>query len=399
MKVLFINTVCGRSSTGRIIRDIDCLLRENGDESLCLYGRYTAPDDMQSVKIETDCGNRLHALCSRLFDRQGFASKKATKKAIKAIEKYKPDVIHLHNLHGYYLNLPILFGYLNKADIPIVWTMHDCWNYTGHCVYYDFVGCDKWMTECHHCPKKSTYPSSLFIDSSRRNFRDKKRSFTSVKNMTVVTVSDWLKGEVEKSFLAKYPIKRIYNGIDRSVFKPTFGDVKKKLGIEGKYMILGVADRWSERTGLDYFFRLSKELKSDEAMVMIGFKKEEMKNIPENIIAMERTDSVEQLVELYSAADIVLNPSYEQTFGLVTAEAMACGTPVIVLDATASPELVDSTCGRVVAKGDYEGLKKAISDLKEHPLNSSDCVARTELFDKRKRYLEYINLYHQVSGV
>lgn len=398
MKVLFINTVCGRGSTGRIIRDIDCLLQENGDESLTLYGRYDAPEDMNSLRVETDLGNRLHVLWTRLFDRQGFASRRATKKMVSAIEDYTPDVIHLHNLHGYYVNLPILFNYLAKRDIPVVWTFHDCWNYTGHCVYSDFIGCEKWQTGCNNCPKKKTYPQSFFLDSSKRNYLDKKKLFTSLKNLTIVTVSDWLKGEVENSFMGKYPIKRIYNGINRDVFKPSPSNIREKYGIGDKFFMLGVADSWSERTGDDYFYRLSEEIKPDEAIVMIGFKKDELENVPKNIIALERTDSVEELAQLYSAADVVLNPSYEQTFGLVTAEAMCCGTPVIVLDATASPELVDDSCGIVVPKGDYEAFKQAIRKIKANPLNPEDCVKRTDLFDKTINYKAYVELYHKLAN-
>ncbi len=397
MKVLFVNTVCGRSSTGRIIHDIDCLLKENGDSSLCLYGRYTAPEYMNSLKIENDFGNKLHVLYTRIFDRQGFASKKATKKLIKAIDEYSPDVIHLHNLHGYYLNLPILFNYLAKANIPVVWTIHDCWPYTGHCVYSDFIGCEKWKTECFDCPKKKAYPKSYLFDNSKKNFNDKKNLFTSVQNMTIVTVSNWLKGEVEKSFMNKYPIVKIYNGIDRNIFKPTESNIKEKLGIKDKFMMLGVADKWSDRTGLDYFTRLAGEISADEAIVMIGFKKEQIKELPKNIIAMERTDNIEELVKLYSAANVVLNPSYEQTFGLVTAEAMACGTPVIVINATASPELVDESCGIVVEKGDYDRFKKAIYKLKTNPLKAEDCVKRSELFDKRINYSQYLDLYYDIS--
>lgn len=396
MKVLFINTVCGRGSTGRIIRDIDGLLHENGDESLTLYGRYDAPDDMNAIRVETDFGNKIHVLWTRLFDRQGFASKKATKKMISAIEDYKPDVIHLHNLHGYYLNLPILFKYLAQKDIPVVWTFHDCWPYTGHCMYSDFIGCEKWKTQCYSCPKKNIYPQSWLFDSSKKNYSDKKELFTALKNLTIVTVSDWLKGEAEKSFMGKYPIKRIYNGIDRTVFKPTLSNIREKYGIGNKFLMLGVSDKWSERTGDNYFYQLAEELKPDEAIVMIGFQKDQLQDIPKNIIALERTDSVEELAQLYSAADVVLNPSYEQTFGLVTAEAMCCGTPVIVLDATASPELVDDSCGIVVPKGDYEGLKQAIAKIKENPLRSEDCVERTDLFDKNTNYNMYVELYHQL---
>ena len=396
MKVLFINTVCGRSSTGRILYDIDCLLRENGDESLTLYGRYDAPENMNALRTETDLGNKLHGLHARLFDRQGFASKKATKKMIAAIKKYQPDIIHLHNLHGYYLNLPMLFTYLAKTDIPVVWTLHDCWPYTGHCVHYDAVGCEKWKTQCHHCPQKGVYPQSLFLDSSKRNHKEKNALFTAVKNLTVVTVSDWLKGEAEKSFLGKYPVKRIYNGIDRTVFKPTDSRIREKLGVGDKYIILGVSDGWSKRKGLSYFLQLAKELKPDEVIVMVGFKKEEIEQLPPGIIGLERTDSVQELVELYSAADVLINPSFEETFGLVTAEALACGTPAIVFNATACPELVDETCGRVVPKGDYDALKQAIADIRAAELTQNACVKRAALFDKQTNYRQYVNLYHSI---
>lgn len=349
------------------------------------------------MRVETDFGNKIHVLHTRLFDRQGFASGRATKKLISAIEDYKPDVIHLHNLHGYYLNLPMLFTYLAKSAVPVVWTLHDCWAYTGHCVYSDFIGCEKWKTACFACPKKNTYPQSWLLDSSRRNYNDKKKLFTSLKNLTVVTVSDWLKGEVQKSFMGDYPIKRIYNGIDRTVFKPTESNIREKLGVGNKFLMLGAADTWSERTGDTYFYRLAEELKPDEAIVMIGFKKEELPDVPKNIIALERTDSVEELAQLYSAADVVLNPSYEQTFGLVTAEAMACGTPVIVLNSTALPELVDDSCGIVVPKGDYDAFKQAIAKLRENPLKAEACVKRTDLFDKTTNYKHYIALYHQMA--
>lgn len=396
MKVLFINTVCGRSSTGRILYDIDCLLRQNGDESLTLFGRYDAPENMNALRTETDFGNKLHGLHARLFDRQGFASKKATKKMIAAIKAYQPDIIHLHNLHGYYLHLPMLFDYLAKANIPVVWTLHDCWPYTGHCVHYDAIGCGKWKTQCHHCPQKMMYPQSLLLDSSKRNYKEKKALFSAVNNLTVVTVSDWLKGEAEKSFLGKYPIKRIYNGIDRTVFKPTDSRIREKLGVGDKRMILGVSDGWSERKGLSYFLRLANELQPDEVIVMLGFKKEEIDRLPPGIIGLERTNSVQELAQLYSAADVLINPSFEETFGLITAEALACGTPAIVFNATACPELVDETCGRVVPKGDYDALKQAIADIRSAALTQDACVKRSALFDKATNYQQYIKLYHSI---
>ncbi len=399
MRVLQINTVCGRGSTGRIVADIHNLLPGRGHEGKVAFGRYTAPENIDAVKIGSDFSTLYHVFKTRFFDRQGFASKKATKELISTIEGYRPDIIHLHNLHGYYLNIKLLFNYLSPKSIPIVWTLHDCWPYTGHCVYSDYIGCEKWKTECCNCPKKKEYPNSFLFDNSRRNYRQKKALLTLPENMTIVTVSDWLKGQAEQSFLSKYDVVRIYNGIDRNVFKPTPSNIKESLGITDRFMMLGVSDTWSERKGLSYFLKLSQELKEDEALVMIGFKKEELNSLPKNIIALERTEDVQQLVEFYSAADVVLNPSFEETFGLVTAEALSCGTPVIVSNTTASPELVDKTCGRIVEKNDYEGLKRAITELKEQNLPGEACLRRAELFDKEKNYQLYIDLYEKILGV
>lgn len=400
MKVLQINTVCGRGSTGRIATDISKLIKKDGSECKIAYGRYMAQGDVDAVKIESKAGNYIHVLVTRLFDRQGFASHHATKKLIKLIDEYKPDIIHMHNLHGYYLNIKKLFNYLSKTNIPIVWTLHDCWPYTGHCVYSDFVGCEKWKTGCHNCIKKNDYPESVLFDNSRRNYNQKKQLFNMIENMTIVTVSDWLKGQVEMSFLKNHNIVRIYNGIDQTVFKPVESNIKEKLNIKDKYMILGVSDAWSERKGYDYFLRLSKELGEDEVIVMVGLGKDEVNKMPEGIIGLERTDSVKELVDLYSSADVVLNPSYEETFGLVTAEALSCGTPVVVLNATASPELVDETCGKIVPKGDYEGIKKALKEVKKEvmseKISKETCVARAKLFDKEKNYKLYIELYKEI---
>lgn len=399
MKVLFINSVYGRGSTGRIVSELGDIVEQSGGEYKVAYGRGAKISDEHCYYIGNKLNVYIHALLSRITDRAGFYSKRATKKLIRFIREYNPDIIHLHNLHGYYLNIEILFKYLKEEFRgKVFWTLHDCWAYTGHCVYSDYIGCEKWKTKCFACPKKREYPSSFVFDNCKKNYKQKKALFTLLDNLMVVTVSDWLKGEVEQSFMSKYDVVRIYNGIDRNVFRPVQSDLKERLGIADKFMMLGVSDTWSKRKGLSYFMKLSQELKEDEILVMIGFKKQEIDALPKNIIALERTDSVQKLVEFYSAADVVLNPSFEETFGLVTAEALSCGTPVIVSNATASPELVDETCGRIVEKNDYEGFKHAIAWLKENRLSPEACVKRTELFDKEKNYQLYIDLYKKVVG-
>ena len=399
MKVLQINTVCGRGSTGHIVADIHNLLSKEGHISKVVYGRYQAPQNIDAIKIGSKASTLYHVLKTRVFDRQGFASKKATRQLIDTIEEYQPNLIHLHNLHGYYLNIPLLFNYLSKKNTPVVWTFHDCWAYTGHCVYSDYIGCKKWKTGCSNCPKKKEYPNSFLFDASHRNYIQKKNLFTAHENITIVAVSDWLKGQIEQSFMKKYEVVRIYNGVNRKIFQPTESDIKKQLGITGKFMMLGVSDTWSERKGLSYFMKLSRELNDDEALVMIGFKEEELSSLPKNIIALKRTDNVQQLVEFYSAADVVLNPSFEETFGLVTAEALSCGTPVIVSNTTASPELVDETCGRIVEKNDYDGFKRAIAEIKAAPIDKKACLKRAELFNKETNYRLYIDLYEKILGV
>lgn len=398
MKVLFINTVYARSSTGRIVCDLCSVLRDQGDQCEVIYGRYPVPEQAGIHAVGSRAEQALHGVKSRLLDRTGFGSAHATRRMVEIIRQAKPDLIHLHNLHGYYLNIDILFTYLAVAGIPVVWTIHDCWPFTGHCVYYDYAGCNRWRQGCGSCPNLRAYPSSIGLDSSEKNYRDKRRLFTGVKNMTLVAVSDWLKGQIEASFLGGYEVKRIYNGVDRRIFRPVESQIRSKLGIGERFLILGVSDAWSERKGFRFFTQLAQRLREDEVIVMVGFRRqEEIDRLPRGIIGLMRTDSVEQLVELYTAADVVLNPSYEETFGLVTAEALCCGTPVIVQNATASPELVDESCGRVIAKGSFEGLYKALQELREQRIGADSCLRRSELFDRDRNYRQYLELYHSME--
>lgn len=398
MKILLINTVCGVGSTGRICTDIADLLLAQGHECRIAYGRGNVPEKYRPIarQIGSTLQIKAHAGLARLTDSAGFHSRRATKELIEWIDHWKPDLIHLHNLHGYYVNVECLFQYVKAKDIPVVWTFHDCWPYTGHCVYSDYIGCDRWQTGCYSCPKKHEYPVSMLLDRSKQNYQRKKAAFTGVKRLAIVTVSDWLKAEVKQSFMKDYKVVRIYNGIDQSVFRPSHSDIKKELGIDGKRMLLGVSDRWSERKGLSFFYRYAEEKKPDEALVMVGFNKDELPKVPQGIIALPRTDLVQQLVNLYSAADIVLNPSVEETFGLVTAEALSCGTPVIVQNATACPELVDESCGRIIEKNNYEQFKEAIINLENNLPDAQACLTRATLFDKQTNYMKYIHLYQYI---
>lgn len=396
MKVLFINTVFERSSTGRIIHDICVRLRQQGHDSMVIYGRYPVQSEFPSMCFNSKIENILHGVNTRLFDRHGFGPKATTKKIIETIKHYQPDIIHLHNIHGYYVNIKLLFQFLKQMDLPVVWTVHDCWPYTGHCVYYDYIGCDKWKTECCQCPKKREYPASYGIDNSKRNYNQKRELFNSIPNLTLVAVSDWLKEQLGMSFLKHHRIQRIYNGIDQTVFRPIKTDIKKRMGLEGKKVFLAVSDGWSERKGKNLLYQFTDYLNPDEVLIMVGLSEKDLKSCPKQLLGMGRTENLQQLVELYSAADIVLNPSYEETFGMITAEALSCGTPVIVSNATASPELVNSTCGRIIEKGNISDLRMTVDLLLENTPTKEQCLNRAKMFNSEIVYQEYINLYHSL---
>lgn len=385
-------------STGRIAEEIGILAMRNGWESYIANGRFTRPSKSTLIRIGNDFQVLLHGLRTRLLDQHGLGSKRATMNLIKKIQVINPDLIHLHHLHGYYINIEILFHFLAKSEIPVVWTFHDCWSFTGHCAHFDFIGCNKWQTECFDCPQKRYYPASWLIDRSRKNFHQKKQLFSSINNMTIVSVSKWLDSVVKHSFMSNNPRQVIYNGVDINVFFPQvniFG-IREKYHIGKKFLILGVASPWSERKGLDDFIKLSKLLDDNSIIILVGLNDKQLKNLPENIIGLARTENQQQLRELYSTADLFINLSVEETFGFTNAEALACGTPVIVYNATACPEIIDRNTGIVVEKRDFNGILEAINCIR---LNGKDfytkeCRSRViSLFNKEDRYKEYLELY------
>jgi len=395
MKVLLINTVCGIRSTGRICTDIAEVLEKEGHDCKIAYGREVVPDKYKkyAVKISTKLSVKMDAFFTRLFDNAGFNSFLSTKKFIKWIKQYNPDVIHLHNLHGYYLNVKLLFKYLAKANIPVVWTLHDCWAFTGHCSHFVSKNCNLWQTGCKKCPLKKSYPSSLIIDRSKKNYKDKKRLFTSVKNMTIVTPSDWLKGLVEKSFLGKYPVKTIRNGVDLTVFKPTESNFREEYGLTDKMIILGVASAWGKNKGINNFIELSEKLGDDYKVVLVGLTKEQAKNVPEQILVIERTNSVSQLAEIYTTADVYFNPSRQETMGLTTVEAMACGTPAVVSNYTAVPEVIDENGGVVLKDLNVDNVLEVLNQVLS--TTYSNTIETAKKYEKIKQYMIYVNLYEE----
>lgn len=397
MRVLQINSVCGIGSTGRIATDIHAILKEQGHESYIAYGRGNAINCDSAIRIGNKYDNYSHVLKTRIFDKHGFGSKRATKEFIAKVKELDPDVIHLHNIHGYYINVEILFEYLKEANKPAVWTLHDCWSFTGHCTNFEYTGCECWKIDGDHkCIQKRSYPKSLLFNNSKNNYERKKRAFTGVENLTIVTPSKWLAGLVEESFLGEYPIKVINNGIDLKVFKPVKNDIREKYNIGNKFIILGVANVWNQSKGYDYFIQLSRQLKHDEVIIMVGLNEGQIKKIPQNIIGIPRTKNVKELAEIYSSANVFVNPTLEDNFPTTNLEALACGVPIITFATGGSVESVVDGCGFVVEKENVKGIENAINQIKSSNrlIYHNNCLNRAnEFYDKNIKIKEYIKLY------
>lgn len=401
MNLIQINTVINSGSTGRIAEEIGQLAIDNGWESYIAFGRNDRPSDSQKIKIGSKWDMRWHGLRTRLFDKHGLGSKRATEILMHRIKEIKPDIIHLHNIHGYYLNIQVLFNFLASVDIPIVWTFHDCWAITGHCVYFSFCGCERWKKQCFECPQKATYPASLGLDRSRENYELKKQLFTSVKNLTIVPVSKWLEEIVSQSFLQHYPIKTIHNGVNTDIFSPDMelGKLKKKYNISSKMILLGVASIWSDRKGLKDFVRLSERLSEDVSIVLVGLSEQQIKNLPHNIIGIKRTESIQELAELYNLADLFVNPTWEDNFPTTNLESLACGTPIVTYKTGGSVEAVTPETGFIVAQGDIDGLLQCVEEVirKGKAYYSKACRDRALLYYKKEdRYAEYLSLYDEI---
>lgn len=391
MKILMINVVCGIRSTGRICTDLAETLNERGDQVKIVYGREAVPEKYEkfALKMGSDAGVKMHALKARLFDRCGFGSTFATRDIIKQIEEYDPDIIHLHNIHGYYINVEELFKYLKRCGKKVVWTLHDCWSFTGHCAYFDYVECEKWKTGCHHCEQKTEYPARNGFDMSKKNFAQKKEIFTGVENMTLVTPSRWLSDLVSQSYLKEYETKVIPNGVDTSVFKPTSSDIKERYSCTGKKVILGVAAVWDKRKGLDTFIELSEKLSDDYKIILVGLSEKQIQELPENIIGIQRTNSVSELAELYSVADVFVNPTLEDNYPTTNIEAIACGTPVITFETGGSPESAEMY-GVSVPRKDTDALIEAIMNVENITKKDIDIDYKATVRKYMKLYEEHI---------
>ena len=397
MKVLFIHSQCENGGISRIVFSICDLLKTQGSDGRFVFSRGFIPEDKQDICCMF--GNKYevawHMLMSRLFDSHCLHSKGATKELISYIEQYNPDIIHLNNIHGYYLNIEIFFTYLKRKRIPVVWTMHDCWAVTGHCSHFEYYDCNRWMDGCSKCKHKDVYPTSWLFCKAERNYQRKQELFTGLDKLHIVVPSNWLFKIIGKSFLKEFPCKVINNGINLKAFRERGIIPKFDVNLNGKEIILAVASVWTKRKGYKDIIQLSQIIDSNKyAIVVIGVtqsQKEELSNY--GIYSVLHTKNVEELADWYSYARVFVNPTYEDTFPTVNIESLACGTPVITYNTGGSPEMLTSQCGCIIEKGNVKQLYEAIKSMVKNPV---ECRNIAENYDSDMKFKEYLSLYHEL---
>lgn len=393
MKIVYINTTGGYGSTGKIVESLASEWKRRGGEaySFCGIGIENA--------LHSKFGYSLSAVESAIFGNDGMCSGVATRKLIKKLETIKPDIIHLHNLHGHYIDSEILFDHIKANRIKTVWTLHDCWSFTGHCAHFDMKGCDKWKTGCSDCPQYKSYPRSLF-DTSEKMWNKKKDTFCGVDDLTFVAPSCWIAGLLKDSFLKEYPVQIIRNGIDQSIFKPCNEDVFADLHSEGKTVVLGVASEWGRKKGLDVFIKLAKTLPDNFAVVLVGTTEKTESYLPSNVVAVRKTANASELAKIYSSADVFVNPTREDTYPTVNMESISCGTPAITFATGGSPESISALSGVVVPKNDTEKLTEEILKFSsEEYKNGFSCAKQSKNFCNVAFVDSYMELYNRILGI
>lgn len=388
-RVVLINVTMGQGSTGRIVAGIYDELTAHGCSCMAVYGRGKAPEGYNAYRVGSDMDVNVHGVLSRITDRQGYYSVRATNRLIDHLKRFKPDIVHMHNIHGYFLNFPILFKYLKDEGIQVIWTLHDCWSFTGHCTHFEYAGCDKWLTGCHSCSQLKEYPRSMLADASKKNYAEKRALFTQMDGMQLVTPSKWLRQLVLKSYMGKYPVQVVPTGIDLSVFKPTESDIRKAYGLDNKFVILGAAAPWRERKGLFEFVKLAQLLPADYKIVLVGITKKQAEVLPDSVLALERTESVKEMAMWYSLADAYVNLTLEDTFPTTNIEAQACGTPVVTYRVGGSPESLTTDSGIVVEQGDIAGVVRALESIKNGESRAAYCIERAAEYSSEKRFKQY----------
>ncbi len=400
MKVLQINTVYKTGgSTGRIVYDLQQFSQENMESYVAFgYGK-SFTHDKNTFKMESILELKINILKTRLFAHHGFYNQIQTKRLLNYINKIKPDIIHLHNLHNHYVNVKMLFDYIKSNNVPVIWTLHDCWSFTGWCAYFDFIDCDRWKRGCANCPNKNEYPYTWFLDRSSKNYAEKKACFQNIQKLMIVTPSNWLDGLVKQSFLSEYPIQVIHNGIDLSIFKPMESKFKKKYGINSKKMILAVSMGLSKRKGIAHIYKLAEMFDQEkQVIVIVGLSKKQIDFLPKGILGVPRTNSSQELAKIYSAADVFINPTLEDNYPTTNLEAIACGTPVVTYRTGGSPESVFEGCCEVVDKGNFLDFYKAVNCVLKKGKDIAHCVEIAKLhFDKNNCFQQYIALYRKMG--
>lgn len=397
MRIAQINML-PNGSTGSIMQQIALEARKNGHLVKTFSSAFydiadVALPEEEHMVFGSRFENRLHVYLGVATGGNGMFSHMGTHELINDLKRFQPDIVHLHNLHRFCINLPMIFSYIRKNNIKLIWTLHDCWAFTGKCPHYLMTGCDKWLSGCGNCPQLNGYPKSA-VDSTRAMYEKKRKIFTSIENMTIVTPSEWLAKQVEKSFLGEYETRVIHNGTDLDIFKPTDSSFKSEISCDGKKIVLGVAFDWGERKGLDVFNALAAQLDESYRIVLVGVTEAVKDSVSDKIITIQRTESPQKLAEIYTAADVFVNPTREEVFGLVNIEALGCGTPVITFNAGGSPETIDESCGYVVDTDDISAMKEKIEYVVENkPFSKDDCIKRAAEFNKADKFKEYVRLY------
>lgn len=401
MIVVQINSVSGIGSTGKIAEGISNVLNNEGVENYIFYG-IGKSKWKNSFKFGSEWSKSLHIMQTRLFGKHGFYSRKQTKKMITRIKEISPTIIHLHNIHGHYLDVKYLFKYLKESNVSVVWTLHDCWSFTGHCAYFDYVKCDKWKSVCHKCPALMEYPKSLIFDRSKGNFNEKKRIFNNVPKLQLVTPSQWLSSLIKESYLKNYGVSVINNGIDLMIFRPLSDNLfRAELNLLDKFIILGVSNVWEKRKGLNYLIELSKILSKDEVIVIVGANPTNKLPSCEKIIWMPRMNSASNLARIYSESNVFVNPTLEDNFPTTNLESIACGTPVITFDSGGSGEAIGKECGIILAEKSTSAIRKAIDNIKrkEKEFYVDKCRDYAmKNFDMNQKFMKYLELYKAIQS-
>lgn len=383
---------------GRLTRDISDVLNQKGISNYIAYGRGEIFDSERDYMFGSRTEILMHGALTRLTDKTGLYSKNGTLQLLKFLDRVKPNIIQLHNLHGYYLNYEILFQYIKRHNITTVWTLHDCWAYTGHCTHYTFVRCDQWKSQCYRCTQQRRYPTCWFKGNVKENYERKKRAFTGVEKLTLVTPSKWLADQTKYSFLKGYETKVINNGIDLKLFRVKGKTDISKYHIPDKKIVLGLASTWGDRKGESDFIRLAAMLPPEYVVVMVGLSSQKIKKLPSNVIGIEHTENVEDLVDIYNTAEIFLNLTYEDNFPTTNLEAMACGTSVLTYRTGGSPESITKESGYVVPVGDVQAVRDIVVAHRKNHQTILACRENALKYDKNDRFNEYVELYTHLKS-